>query len=221
MKSYRCLILDLDGTVVDSHAYTFAAFRHTCAPFRAAPGDTEIYAAFGPYERVILGGLLAPQDVEPAYARLQAYYARHAGALVVHPEMRPLLRDCEAAGVRCGLFTGRGSDSTSLVLRELDLAWAFGLVVAGDDVLRPKPAGEGVTRILAAFGCAPIEALVVGDSGLDIEAARQAGTAAILATWYAFGAMPKPAGAALAHRPDHLRPLLGLPAGTTAPGSSP
>lgn len=215
MPPYRCLILDLDGTVIDSHAYTFAAFRHACAPFRAAPSDTEIYTAFGPYERVILGGLLAPRDVEPAYVRLQEYYSEHAGALVVHPEMRPLLRDCEAAGVRCGLFTGRGSDSTSLLLRELDLAWAFGMVVAGDDVSRPKPAGEGVRRILAVFGCAAAEAVLVGDSSLDMKAAREAGTAGVLATWYAWGGVAtQPEGVVRLVRPDDLRPVLGLPART-------
>lgn len=214
MPSYRCLILDLDGTVIDSHAYTFEAFRHACAPFRAAPSDAEIYTAFGPYERVILDGLLAPQDVHPAYVRLQAYYSEHAGALVVHPEMRPLLRDCVSAGVHCGLFTGRGSDSTSLLLRELDLAWAFGVVVAGDDVSRPKPAGEGVTRILAAFGCAAAEALLVGDSRLDVAAAREAGTAAMLATWYAWGDAATPDSVARVTRPDDLRPVLGLPVRT-------
>jgi HAD superfamily hydrolase (TIGR01509 family) len=209
--------------VIDSHAYTFEAFRHACAPFRAAPRDAEIYMAFGPYERVILDGLLARQDVEPAYVRLQAYYAEHAGALVVHPEMRPLLRDCEAAGVRCGLFTGRGSDSTALLLGALDLAWAFDVVVAGDDVSRPKPAGEGVTRILAAFGCAPSEALLVGDSRLDLDAAREAGTDAILATWYAWGgAAPNPGDVTRAARPDDLRSPLGLKfvLDSRAPGSS-
>ena len=66
---------------------------------------------------LILTGLLAAQHVEPAYARLQRFYAEHAGRLAVHPQMRPLLADCRAAGVRCGLFTGRGSDSTRMIPR--------------------------------------------------------------------------------------------------------
>ena len=210
MPSYRCLILDLDGTVVDSHAYTFAAFRHACAPFRAAPSDAEIYAAFGPWERVILGGLLRPAQVEPAYARLQWYYAAHAGALAVHPQMRPLLRDCGAADLGCGLFTGRGSDSTRLILAALDLAWAFAAVVAGDDLWRPKPAGDGVLQLLSALGRTAAEAIVVGDSKLDLEAARAAGTRAALAGWFPWGGRELPRGAPLLRDPDALRPLLGL-----------
>jgi HAD superfamily hydrolase (TIGR01509 family) len=171
----RACIFDLDGTVVDSHAYTFAAFRAACAGVARPPTDAEIFAAFGPPERVILERLLPPAALEPAYARLQAYYATHAAGLEMHPEMRPLLGDCRAAGVRLGLFTGRGTDSTSLVLHQLDLEWAFDAVVAGAMALRPKPAPDGVVQLLERLGVAAGDALVVGDSPLDLQAAGRAG----------------------------------------------
>lgn len=210
MPRYGCLILDLDGTVVDSHAYTFDAFRYACTPFRAAPTDAEIYAAFGPWERVILGGLVRPDEVEPAYARLQDFYARHAAGLVVHPQMRPLLHDCRDGGVRCGLFTGRGSDSTRLILEALDLAWAFGAVVAGDTAPRPKPSGDGVRLLLRQLGSAAAAALVVGDSRLDLEAAQDAGTAAVLASWYPWSGRAVPGPAVEIAEPDGLRRWLDL-----------
>lgn len=209
--SFRCLILDLDGTIVDSHRYTFAAFRHACAPFRLEPEDAEIYAAFGPYERAILAQLLPTSQVDSAYVRLQAYYREHVTTLAVHPAMPALLDDCRAAGVRCGLFTGRGSDSTQMILARLDLARAFDAVVAGDDVERPKPSGDGVRRLLATLDCQPGEAIVVGDSRLDLEAALDAGTAAAVATWYVWSRTPPmEAAALLLQHPDELRPHLGL-----------
>lgn len=218
MPPIAAVIFDLDGTVVDSHAYTFAAFRYACTPFLPPPDDATIYAAFGPSERLILQRLLAPEAVEPAYTRLQQYYVAHARALKVHPQMRPLLADCRRAGIRCGLFTGRGGDSTAHLLAALDLDARFDAIVAGDVVLRPassvvlrpKPAPDGVLHLCSVFALHPGMALVVGDSQLDLDAARIAGSRGVLASWHPWtGRSIRDRMPDLAE-PDALRPLLGL-----------
>lgn len=216
----RCVIFDLDGTIVDSHAYTFAAFRFACVPFRDPPEDAEVYAAFGPWERVILSRLLPASRVDEAYARLQTYYAEHAARLRVHAEIRPLLCDCRAAGIGLGLFTGRGADSTSLVLEALDLDRAFSAIVSGNAVLRPpdasgpglrpKPAPDGVLHLLRSLGCAAESTIVVGDSPLDVEAARSAGAQPMFATWYPWPVHTPPDDVPRLERPDALRSWLGL-----------
>jgi HAD superfamily hydrolase (TIGR01509 family) len=208
---YRALVFDLDGTVVDSHRYTFDAFRFACEPFRHPPTDAEVFAAFGPSEEVILGGLLPAAVRAAAYARLQAYYTTHAGRLAVHPAMRPLLGACRDAAVRCGLFTGRGADSTRIVLAALDLDWAFAAVVAGDQAARPKPAPDGLLRLLEMLECAPADGILVGDSSLDIQAARAAGVAAVFAAWHPWVGSAPPAGVPVLDHPDDLRALVGLP----------
>ena len=210
MKTYRAIIFDLDGTVVDSHRYTFEAFRHAVAPFVTPPTDEEIFAAFGPSERIILTRLLPTGAVEAAYSRLQEYYAVQVSTLGVHPEMRPLLRDCRAAHLRCGLFTGRGADSTELLLRHLELGWAFEAVVAGAQAMRPKPAPDGVLQLLAIFGCNAAETLVVGDSPLDCAAATAAGASAVFAAWHGWTGTSAPVGVPALGSPDAVRPLLGL-----------
>ncbi len=215
MKTYRAVIFDLDGTVVDSLRYTFAAFRFALAPFGAPPGDAEIFAAFGPPERTILSRLLPAEALDVAYGRLQEYYSTHLHELRMHPAMRPLLHDCRTQGLPCGLFTGRGADSTRLLLERLDLAWAFDASLSGDEALRPKPAPDGVQQLLRSMRCEAGETLVVGDSPLDCAAARAAGASACFATWHAWEGMRLPAGVPICGHPDDLRPLLGL--GPAAP----
>jgi phosphoglycolate phosphatase len=156
------------------------------------PDDATIYAAFGPSERVILRRLLPPEALEPAYTRLQRYYSDHASGLGVHPRMRTLLADLRRHGLACGLFTGRGGDSTAYLLAALDLAAYFHGIVAGDAILhppaevilRPKPAPDGVLHLCRVFGMEPARVLVVGDSQLDLDAARAAGARGALASWH-------------------------------------
>jgi HAD superfamily hydrolase (TIGR01509 family) len=214
----RALILDFDGTVVDSHAYTFAAIRHACAPWGVVPSDAAIHARFGPSESTILAAFVPGAAVDAAYARLQAFYRDQAHAVGVHPEMRPLLAAARRAGWRLALFTGRGADSTQLLLGALRLDAVYDAVVAGDSGLRPKPAPDGIEALLQQLACRPEAALVVGDSPLDIQAARAAGVQAVFAGWFRLALVAVPPGTAVAATPAELRRTLGLPE-ITAPGS--
>ncbi len=218
MPAFRCLILDLDGTVIDSHATTFAAIRHACAPFDLAPDDATIYARFGPDERIILAGLVGARHADAAYARLQRYTIDHLHAVAVHVEMRALLDDCRRQAISTALFTGRGSDSTRLLLAALDLARFFDAVVTGD-MVPPKPQPDGILQLLSQLQCVPGETLVVGDSSLDLEAASRAGTAAVLATWFTSAATATRALGVRIATPLELRAVLQLAA--SRPGSPP
>ncbi len=209
MLPYRCLILDLDGTVLDSHAYTFAAVRHACQPFVAPPDDGAIHARFGPDERIILRSFVGAADADAAYARLQHYYAEHAHEVRLHAAVPPLLEACRRAGVSRGLFTGRGKDSAHQLLRATALQDHFDAVVAGDEA-RPKPAPDGILLLLQQLGRRAGETLVVGDSPLDLQAAAAAGAAAALATWFARGVTASDIGARRLGSPSDLWEWLAL-----------
>lgn len=208
MQALRCLILDLDGTVTDSHAYTFAAFRHACSPYRMPPDDEEIYGRFGPDEAVILRELVGAAHATEALGRLHAYYSENVRDVRVHPEIPPLLETCRRMGVSRGLFTGRGRAATELLLCALGLETSFDAVVAGDDAA-PKPAGDGVRLLLQRLRREPSETLLVGDSPLDLHAAVAAGVQAMLATWYARGATHGGTAWRRLESPLQLLPLLG------------
>ncbi len=128
----------------------------------------------------------------------------------VHPELRGVLDAAHGAGWRLALFTGRGADSTQLLLRALTLDALFDAVVAGDSGLRPKPAPDGVLALLERLGCRAADALVVGDSPLDVQAARAAGVAAVFAGWFPLAGVTPPAGTEIAATPAALRQHLGL-----------
>jgi pyrophosphatase PpaX len=103
------------------------------------------------------------------------------------------------------------------VLPRVGLASAFDCVICGDDVVRYKPHPEPLLKALAALGHAAGEAVMVGDSRVDILAGKAAGTATALflpdedETFHSVAALR-------ATEPDHifsdhreLPRMLGLP----------
>jgi HAD superfamily hydrolase (TIGR01509 family) len=67
------------------------------------------------------------------------------------------------------------STSMDLVLESFGLSGYFGCVMTASRVSRPKPHPEPLLRVLEHYRIAPEEALFVGDSDVDRQAAAAAG----------------------------------------------
>jgi phosphoglycolate phosphatase len=72
------------------------------------------------------------------------------------------------------------------ILDELGLAKYFRAVYGGNSFATKKPDPLGAQKILREFGAAPAEAILIGDSEVDVQTARNAGTLAA-AVNYGFG----------------------------------
>lgn len=90
------------------------------------------------------------------------------------PGVAALLADLRAAGRRLAIYTGSRGESF-LPLRRAGVLDLFDVVLTASDVGRPKPDPEGLVACLDRLGCAPGEAVYVGDSHHDMAAARAAG----------------------------------------------
>jgi phosphoglycolate phosphatase/pyrophosphatase PpaX len=179
----RSVLFDLDGTLVDSLPVTFRAIREVVLARTArVPTDREIYARFGPTDHEILAGFVPPGTERDAFEDLRAVYARHLADIVPYPGIPGMLEALARAGLRLGLTTGRGRESTDLILANLGLAERFAAVVPGDG-LPPKPAPDGILRTLALLGERPEAALFVGDAWKDVLAAKAAGIRFGAALW--------------------------------------
>lgn len=174
----RLLILDCDGVLIRSEAANVAYYNHI---FRAhglppvAPSDREAVAK--------LHTLSTPQVLDAFIPQAQRAEAGAYAATVDYAQFLPYLeaepgwREVLAAWRRVGpaaVATNRGA-SARTVLAAVGLLEFLDLVVTIRDVARPKPCPDVLLRVLDHFGVGPEEALYVGDSGLDEEAARSAG----------------------------------------------
>ncbi len=89
----------------------------------------------------------------------------------------PLIRTWRAVGARLAVTTNNSARVATDYLRTRDLIGCFAPHVYGrtEDLNLLKPDPHCLNRALTAMGAAPSDALMIGDTSSDLEAARQAG----------------------------------------------
>lgn len=167
LRKRRYWIFDLDGTLTVS-THDFAAFRE----------ELDIPAGTGLLE---WAAAVPTADRAGAEARIAAWEAEHAERAVAEDDARALLTDLRASNAVLGVLT---RNRTDLLLRTLEVAGLAPFFdprwCVGRDRAAPKPAPDGILRLLAEWGADPADAVMVGDWGFDVEAGRAAGVATVL-----------------------------------------
>ncbi len=181
----RAVLLDLDGTLLDSAPDLAAAANAMLAELGLPARDPAVIATYigqgipRLVERTLTGALAGAADPDllaralPIYER---HYARESGRrTVAYPGVVEGLRALAAAGLPLAVITNKAERFTVDLLQRTGLAAFFGVLVCGDTVARRKPAPEPVLAACARLGVAPADALMIGDSANDVAAARAAG----------------------------------------------
>jgi phosphoglycolate phosphatase len=88
--------------------------------------------------------------------------------------------------MRLAVLTNKPIASTRRMLDALDLSRYFTRVIGGDEACGRKPDPTGLQSLLTEAGMTADAALMIGDSHVDLETARRAGTPMCLAR-YGFG----------------------------------
>lgn len=183
----RTVLLDLDGTLVDSVELILASYRHTLRAHRGeAPPDEAWLETLGTPLRAQLRDFA--RDDEEARAMMETYLAHnrrmHDEMIRVFPGAREMVASLLDAGFRLGIVTSKRRDNTLSGLEACGypLGW-FGSVVTATDLEEHKPHPAPVLRALEELEEEAGRALFVGDSIHDLRAGRAAGTRTAAALW--------------------------------------
>ena len=185
------VVFDLDGTLIDSVPAVVADVRACWAALGfPEPEAAAIRRCIGmPWERSL--ELLLPGAGEREAAMIQRYYAEIADGERRGPEFRhppafdgaAALCDALAAeGWRLAVATNRYPAGLSESLDAAGLGGRFVSVLSMGDG-PPKPDPWMVRRAMDDAGAAARGTVMVGDTTLDMQAARRAGAAAVGVTW--------------------------------------
>jgi phosphoglycolate phosphatase len=142
-------------------------------------------------ERLVRRALCGALDGDPEAAEfaraypifLELYAENTAMRSRLYPGVREGLDLLAARGYPLGCVTNKAARFTEPLLERLGLRARFGLVISGDSLAECKPHPLPLRHAAAHFGVEPRQALMVGDSISDVEAARAAGFAVICVSY--------------------------------------
>ena len=174
-RPIEALLLDMDGTLVDSHAAVERAWRRWAREFAVDHARIEPVMHGSPAATTVQ--LVAPELTEPeasaaARRQLELQYD-DVGDVVLAAGARALLQRLAATGLPWAVVT---SADDRLARARLDAAGVHPpVLVTVDDVSAGKPDPEGFLLAARRLGVAIERCLVVEDSAPGAEAGRRSG----------------------------------------------
>lgn len=184
----RTLILDLDGTLVDSVPDLASALNRLMVARGLAEFDHPATAAMvGDGARALVDrafaqrGLVADEAAQTSF--LADYSANAAVATCPFPDTEAVLRDLAGQGWLLAVCTNKPEIPARALLRALGLEPYFAAIGAGDSFPMKKPDPRHLLSTIALAGGDPARAVMVGDHANDVAAALGAGLACVFAAW--------------------------------------
>jgi phosphoglycolate phosphatase len=211
MSPARSVLLDLDGTLIDSQPGIFASCVAALRALGHDPGEAlDVKSVIGPPLQDVLGALLQARGDDRVTEAVAAYRQHYGESGLFGSELYPgigaALADMRQAGLRIYLATSKREIFARRILENLKLASCFdgiyGSVPGG--TLDHKP--ELLAYILSEHDLRASHTLMVGDRRHDIAGAHAVRMRGLGVLWgYGSRAELEAAGAdQLVEQPDDL-----------------
>jgi phosphoglycolate phosphatase len=189
-SSVRALIFDLDGTLIDSKLDLVHSVNATLRELKRPELPEEIISSYiGNGAPVLVAKSLGP-DVPPAELDcalrffLTHYEAHKMDNTCAYPGVAEALEHLSAMPM--AVLTNKSERISVRILEALGLAKYFRAIYGGNTFSTKKPDPLGTNTILREFSVRSNEALLIGDSEVDVQTARNAGILSAVVN-YGFG----------------------------------
>ena len=220
MLKYQSVLLDLDGTLVDSAPGIVSTLAYTLEDMgREVPSMKDLLRWVGPPlpESFATRGGMSSSEVAEA---IRIYRARYLDVGVYDAKLfdgvAALLRGLKDAGAHLAIATSKPTTPATIMLEHFTLSDFFDVIsCAADDETRGSKA-EVVEDALAGLrqkGLPTDNAIMVGDRIHDVEGAGHHGIDTIMVRWGYGGPAEWEKAHHVVDTPRQLHQALGIPGG--------
>ena len=182
----KLIIFDLDGTLIDSLEDITRAVNHATRPYGIAEKSiAEMGDLLGTGISILIDRVLGDRRNELKEVVLERFMDYYSGHLVerttVYPGVKDLLENLDR--YKKAVVTNKREQFAKTMLNELGIACYFDSILGSDSVGAKKPSPVPLLHLLDLFKLDPSEAVMVGDSEIDIAAGKGAGVKTVGVTY--------------------------------------
>jgi pyrophosphatase PpaX len=181
--SYKGILFDLDGTLLDTTDLILKSFQHTIRTHNGHDADLDLVkSTFG--QPLIKALALMGSDPEAMIKTYREYNIQYHDELArVFTGVAAVIQTLYGRGIKLAVVTSKTRETSVRGLRLFDLDKYFPVVIGHEDCRNHKPHPEPVLRALDGLGLAAGDCLMVGDSPVDIMSAKAAGARTAAVRW--------------------------------------
>ena len=186
----KLVIFDLDGTLLNTIADLAQSTNHALHALGFPTHDASAYPRMVGnginklFERALPEGEKTPENVLRVRAEFIPYYNIHnADMSRPYPGIPELLEQLQAKGVKLAVASNKYQEATTKLIAHYFPGIRFAAVLGQSEGVPVKPDPAIVHDILKQASISSKDVLYVGDSGVDMQTARNAGVEACGVTW--------------------------------------
>ena len=176
----QLLIFDLDGTLIDSRLDLANAVNATRAHMGMTPLDNErVYSYVGNGAPVLIRRAMREQateaELQEALEFFLEFYRDHClDNTVLYPGVREALYRLSTAGNKMAVLTNKPVRMSRHIVEGLGVGNCFFQVYGGNSFEFKKPNPVGIEALMREAGVERAQTMMVGDSYVDVQTARNA-----------------------------------------------
>jgi phosphoglycolate phosphatase len=188
----RALIFDLDGTLIDSKLDLIHSVNAMLTEMGRSTLSGEIISSYIGHGAPMLvsralGGVAKEDELARGLTYFLDYYEEHKlDNTRLYPETTDTLAKLKEQNISMAVLTNKPVKISVRILETLGAAKYFRAIYGGNSFDTKKPDPRGAKAILDEFGVNASDAMMIGDSEVDIQTARNANMIAT-AVNYGFG----------------------------------
>lgn len=176
------IIFDFDGVIIDSGQDIASAMQHVLKQFKQPMLTGEkIISHVGHGVEYLIRNCFSGCDDDTIEQVIPIYRKHYLENAVVETRLYEHVKETleyieSSKNKKIALVTNKPEDLALKILEVLGVKQYFDMVVGPESVKKMKPDPEGILQVLEHFKLPAQHAIMVGDSYVDVEAGKNAGT---------------------------------------------
>lgn len=190
MISFKGIIFDLDGTLVNSLEDIADSMNTVLRKFNYPSHDVQTYKKLvGHGIRDLIVKALPESDRDESiiercqHSMMDVYRNNCLNKTKLYDGIKALLDELVYRRIKLAVFSNKTDEFTRNIVLTLLPNWKFEVIIGLSDEAHKKPNPQSALRISRIYNMNPEEIVYVGDSSVDMQTANNAGMYAVGVLW--------------------------------------
>lgn len=183
MKKYKCIIFDLDGTMLDTEEMNMIPLQRLIKEElnkEIAYNELLVYRAYAGKKTLELLGF---ENIEKSYSKWVNYVNEYENGAKLYDGFEEVIKGLDENGILCGISSSKTKEQYEIDFLKTGLQKYMKSVVLAEDTENHKPHPDPLLKAIEILNIEPEEAIYVGDTIADYKATKLAGMDFAFALW--------------------------------------